>query len=192
MKNTQLRLINGLLFSTKDAAEALDLELASAKVACHRYARNGILIRLKKDLYMLEENWRTADVLQMYRIANRLQVPSYISLMTALAFYEITSQVQQGFTESVAVMRSKRIEIKDQVFRFTKLNPGLYGDFVKQKDFFIATPEKAFLDALYLTSINRYRLNTENLDIKKLDRQRLTILAKKFPQKTKELLKKVV
>ena len=78
-------------------ADILGIKPTSAIVLCARYVRKGLFLRLKKDLYVLKEKWHESSSSDYYRISNILQVPSYISLMTALSFYEVNTQVQRGF-----------------------------------------------------------------------------------------------
>ncbi len=42
------------------------------------------------------------------------------------------------------------VNIKGSIFNYSRIRPNLYFGFVKKDGFFIAGPEKAFLDALYL------------------------------------------
>jgi hypothetical protein len=110
--------------------------------------------------------------------------------MTALDYYEITTQVQRDFFESVAVKRTKEIQIDGSVFRYSKIAGNLYFGFKKEKGFFIATPEKALVDAFYLMSYGRYALDISALDSDKLDRNEILRLSMEFPSKTKNMLKK--
>jgi predicted transcriptional regulator of viral defense system len=159
MKSQKLKNIKKFYFSYEDIAKALGISLSSAKVTANRYVRHGLLVRVKKNIYVLREKWDAAGREDKFVIANLAQVPSYISLITALDYHEITTQVQRDFFESVVVKRTKEISVDHTVFRFTKINKDLYFGFVKYKGFFIATPEKAFLDALYLMSFGRYDLD---------------------------------
>ena len=53
-------------------------------------------------------------------LANLAQTPSYISLATALDYYELTTQIQRTFFESVALKRTKRINVDGHIFRYTR------------------------------------------------------------------------
>ena len=150
MKFIELKKIKKFWFGYEDIARALGISAASARVTASRYARQGILLRMKKNMYVLKEVWNAAGREDKFQLANMGQVPSYISLMTALDYYEITTQMQRDFFESVAVKRSKEIIMDGSVFRYVKLAANLYNEFKKEKNFFIATPEKALLDAFYL------------------------------------------
>lgn len=190
MKLVELKKIKNFWFGCDDIAKTLGISAASAKVTASRYARQGILLRVKNNMYMFREAWNAAGREDKFRLANMGQVPSYISLMTALDYYEITTQMQRNFFESVAVKRSKEINIDGSVFRYVKLAADLYSDFKKEKDFFIAAPEKALLDAFYMMSYGRYRLDLSSLDAAKLDRKEIKRLSRKFPLKTKNMLKR--
>jgi hypothetical protein len=66
----------------------------------------------------------------------------------------------------------------------------LYFGFKKENDFFIATREKALLDAFYLMSYGRYAIDLSALDADKLDRKEIRRLSRKFPMRTQNALKK--
>ena len=90
----------------------------------------------------------------------------------------------------MAIKRTKEINLNGSVFRYTKVNNDLYFGFKKEKDFFIATPEKALLDAFYLMSYGRYSLDISALDATKLDRDEIKRLGAGFPLKTRNMLEK--
>ena len=62
-----------------------------------------------------------------------------------------------------------------------------YG-FSREKEFFIATPEKAFLDAVYLMSLGRYNFDLASIDFNKLNMDEVVRLASQFPRKTQKML----
>lgn len=125
------------------------------------------------------------------KISNLLQVPSYVSFMTALAFYGVTTQVQRGFFENASLKRSRAFDTEGARFVFCKLKKEHYFDFVKKDDIFIATKEKAFIDAVYLKSFGKYEFDADSLDLAKLDRTRIKKVMAAFPAKTKGLVRKL-
>ena len=189
MKLQELNKIPKLYFGIADIAKALGISAASARVSASRYVKLGALVRIKRNIYVLREVWYEAGREEKFVFANLGQTPSYISLMTALAYYEITTQIQRDFLESIAVKRTKEIKVGDSLFRYTKITSALYFGFKKEKKFFIASPEKALLDAFYLISYGRYALDMSALDAEKLDRDEIRRQSEKFPIKTKEMLK---
>jgi len=190
MRIAELNKIKKFYFGYEDIARSLGISAASARVTASRYVRQGLLLRMKKNMYVLREVWNAAGREEKFQLANMGQVPSYISLTTALDYYEITTQLQRDFFESVAVKRSKEINLDGSVFRYAKVAGALYYGFKKEKNFFIATPEKALMDAIYLMSYGRYGLDISALDANKLDRKEVGRLSREFPSKTKNMLKK--
>ena len=190
MKQLELRKIDKAYFGYEEIARALGISKASARVSASRYTRQGLLLRLKKNLYVLREVWDASGREEKFSLANLGQVPSYISLMTALDYYEITNQIQRDLFESVAFKRSKEIKLKGALFRYVKVRKDLYFDFKKEKGFFIASPEKALLDAFYLMSYGRYALDISALDKGKLDMAEIRRLSRNFPLNTQNLLRK--
>lgn len=188
MKFFELNSINKIYFGHEEIPRVLGITLQSARVSANRYVKRGLLVRVKRNIYVLKEKWKTLEKEQKFVLANLVQVPSYISLMTALDYYEVTTQVQRDFIESVAVKRTKEIEIEGTIFNYTKINKSCYSGFSKKKEFFIATPEKAFLDAVYLMSLGRYNLDLASIDFSKLNMDEVDQLANQFPRKTQNVL----
>jgi predicted transcriptional regulator of viral defense system len=189
MKLNELRRIQKVYFGYEELARALGISLDSARVAASRYVKQGLLIRIKRNLYMLREVWQASGKEEKFLIANMGQVPSYISLTTALDYYDITTQIQRNIYESISVHRTKEIWINDNLFNYTKISSKLYFGFIKTNGFFIAIPEKALLDAFYLTSMGRYAIDISAIDISKFNIQKLKKLSDDFPQKTKTYLR---
>ena len=190
MKLKELNRIEKLYFGYEEIARVFGINLASARVTVSRYVRQGLLLRMKKNVYVRREVWNTAGIEDKFLLANLGQVPSYISLMTALEYYEITTQVLRNFFESVAVKRTKEIHMNGSVFRYTKIAGDYYYGFKRESGFFIAAPEKALLDAVYLMSYGRYSLDISSLDATKLDREEIKRLSMGFPLKTRNMLEK--
>jgi len=187
-KQTDLK--ERLFFTAQDVARAYGITLPSAHVLCTRYVRQGVFIRLKKNFYVLERNWERYGNREFFKIGNFLQVPSYVSCMSALAFYGITTQVQRGWFENITTRRSAKIEAGGVLFLYHKVQPRLYFGFTKQDGVFIASPEKAFLDAAYLHSLGLYPLDWSSLNLDALDKRGLVALLEPFSPQVKERIGK--
>lgn len=168
-------------FMIDDVAQALGISTASAAVLCSRYVKQGLLVRLKKGVYARKESLPNLRPSDLFSIANFLQVPSYVSLTTALSYYGVTTQLQRNFIESISIKRTLAFDRGALHFRYTRIKEELYSGFVKDQGSFVALPEKALLDACYLASLGRYSLDTSALDLEKLDRKRLIEMARPFP-----------
>jgi len=192
VKYLELRLLESrFYFTSQDVANLLGIKPSSATVLCSRYVKKGLFIRLKKDFYVMKERWQRNSTSEFFQIANVLQVPSYISLMTALSFYELTTQVQRKFFESVCIKRTAKYEVDGFLFNFYKLKRELYFDFIKQGDFFIATKEKALLDAIYLYSFGKYSFDVSSIDMAKIDLKKIKKLLIKYPERTKGAFERI-
>ncbi len=192
MNYLKLRELNNkVYFGIEDLADLLKIKPESAKVLCSRYAKNGFFVRVKRNFYVLSEAWEKFGTEDFLKVANLLQTPSYISLLTALSAYELTTQVQQNYIESVCLKRSIKINISGASFNYYKLKKEHYFDFIKKDGIFIATKEKAFVDSVYLYSFGKYRLDFDSLSLEKLSRSRLKDIIKHYPDKTQRLIKKL-
>ena len=191
MKLAKLRAIPTLCLTVDDVARALSSRPASARVFCARAVKSGELLRLKRNRYMLRERWAHLASEERWQVANLLQVPSYVSLMTALGHYELTTQLQPDYIESVAIYRTQERSVGNTLFRYAKVAAPLYFGFVKQESYFIATPEKALLDCLYLASLQRYHLDWQDLDLGRVKRPLVQRLLTRYPARTRRLWKQV-
>lgn len=180
-----------LYFTVEDLQELLGIATGSARNLCSRYSQKGLFVRLKNNLYILEEKWSNLTREDFLKISNFLQVPSYISFMTALSLYEVTTQIPRDFFESASLKRSVRFDIRGVAFNFYKLKKKYYFDFIKKDDIFIATKEKAFIDSVYLYSFGKYKIDFSSLDLDKLDKNKITEILKLYPQKTKNIVRRL-
>jgi hypothetical protein len=187
MNYPKLKKIKKEYFGYEELFRALNITLSSARVTCTRLVRQGILVRLKRNLYILKDRWDALPRQGKFILANVIQTPSYISLMTALDYYEVTTQLQRDFIESIAIRRTKTVEIDKNIFNYSKISPSLYFGFYKENKFFIASPEKAFLDSLYFMSLKRYKFDLTSIDFGKLNIRLIHKILKKYPRKTQKL-----
>jgi len=190
MTYERLLRISKPFFTPHDVAHALDIKLASAEVLCTRYVKRGLLTRLKRGLYAKTETLAHMGQTDLFCIANILQVPSYISLMTALAYYGMAAQAPRGFIESISIKRTRAFEMGSPSFHYIKIRPDLYRDFVKRDGFFIALPEKAVMDSLYLASMGRYDFDASALDLTRIDEETLAAFSAAYPPKAKKYLER--
>ena len=186
-----LKLKDKFYFGVDDLQELFKIKHGSARVLCSRYVKKGFFVRLKKNFYVLNETWENFNEDSLLKIANILQVPSYVSFMTALSVYGLTSQVQKDFLESASLKRSQKNNIKGTAFNYYKLKKQHYSGFIKKDGIFIATKEKAFIDAVYLYSFGKYKFDFNSIDMEKLNKNKLKEIIKKYPERTKNVLKKL-
>ena len=182
---------NKLYFNIQDVAGLLDITDDSAKVQCSRYYQKGLFLRLKRNFYILKSKWDELETSDFFKITNVLQVPSYISFMTALTFYEVSTQVQRNYFESACIKRTKKYEINEASFNYYILKPDYYFGFTKADNIFIAQKEKALIDCIYMYINGKYKFDMSSIDISKISQNKLKKLLKKYPDKIAAKVKKI-
>lgn len=170
-------------FSIQDIARERQISEPSARVYCSRAVQSGKIYRVKNNLYVARETWLTSGIADRYSLSNLIQVPSYISLTTALSYYETTTQVYQEAYEAIATRRSIRYEVAGIPFTFQKVNRKYYQGYVLRNGYFIATREKALADILYLSSLGRYSFDFSALEIEKFDLGQLAEYLEIYPER---------
>ena len=130
-----------------------------------RWQKQGLILKLKKGLYILNKNDRKINPSRVF-IANQLYSPSYISTEYALSFYELIPERVEDIT---SITTKKTISFKNDLgfFRYQHINIGCFVGFIQLKDennlpFFIAEPEKAIVDFLYL-NLKALKLDTSDI-----------------------------
>ena len=61
MKLIEIQKIDKLYFGHEEIARVLGISEASSKVTASRYAKKGLLLRIKKNMYVLRERWIAAE-----------------------------------------------------------------------------------------------------------------------------------
>lgn len=163
------------MFSSQDIRSILNIKNDNTLYkTTEGLVKSGVLKKIAKGRYYLLFN--KPDELQ---IANFLYSPSYISFESALNFYGILIQSSYPIT-SATPLRTFRAIIDEREFTYSHLGPNLYFGYVKKSDIFIASPEKALADELYLVSKGIRNIDTAELDLRMIDKERFMIIVKKF------------
>ena len=162
-------------FSVADLEKITGLERSSLKVKLNRLLKQEVLVRLKRGVYQLSLN--TIDV---KRVANQLYYPSYLSFESALSAYGVLSQIP--YTQTFATIRkSKKMVIWETEVEFTQLKKDLFFGYKLENGIYIAEPEKALLDQIYLVKRGKRSINFDELDLRVINRAKLNEYRKKFP-----------
>lgn len=181
----------GLLLS--GAVDAMDV-----RKQLSRWTAAGKLIQLRRGLYCLAPPYQK-QVPHSFLIANHLQRGSYVSLQSALSFYNMIPEGVPA-TTSLSTGRPEHLNTPLGVYSFRHIQLAWLTAYrlvevVNGQRAFVATPEKALLDLLYLQTgsdtLEYLRaLRLQNLD--QLDTVRLEALAKQSGQSRVERALKIV
>ncbi len=159
----------------REVARLLEISPASRKVTLCRLVKRKILRRLRRDLY--EVILKPSDILE---VANTLSQPSYISFTYALGESGILNQIPYEI-EFASIKKTKRIEMRGRPIIFRKIDKKLFFGYAIKNNIFIAEPEKALLDTLYLKLKGLVNLREEELNLTHLSKDTLVRMSKKFP-----------
>ena len=129
----------------------------------HYYTKGGKILNPRKGVYAKLKYDEQEMACSLFR-------PSYISLEYVLGRAGVVFQWDDTVT-SVSYL-SREVDVDGKIYRFRKINPeiwvGMEG--IEQRDgVAMATPEKAFLDTVYLSAGNCYFDNLRPLSIKKIN-----------------------
>jgi predicted transcriptional regulator of viral defense system len=137
----------GFLAGRGESLPALRLQLS-------RWVKAGKLIQLAKGLYTLAEPYRKRAA-HPFLLANAMKKASYVSLQSALAYFGMIPEHVPTVT-SVTTQRPARVDTPLGRFLFRHIKRNWFSGY-SQVDLgagqkaFIAAPEKALLDLVYLT-----------------------------------------
>lgn len=121
------------------------------------YVHTDRLLNPRKGIY-------AKDGFDPLELANILYTPSYISLEYVLQRSGIVFQYDSSYT-SVSYL-SRNIEINENIFNYRRIKENILMNttgIIKNNNINMATPERAFLDILYLNK-DFYVDNTKPLD----------------------------
>jgi predicted transcriptional regulator of viral defense system len=154
----------------------------------------GYIKLLAGGYYILAD--RAMDEMVLFMVANKIYEPSYVSLESALAYYEIIPETVLGVT-SVSSRKTKQYESAWGVFSYRSVKPQyMIGYQVIENTpgikFKIAYLEKALMDYLYLNSEIQSLADFEGLRWNRtqllglLDHSKFTRYVKLFDKKALE------
>jgi predicted transcriptional regulator of viral defense system len=126
-----------------------------------RWVKSGNLIQLRRGLYALSERYQKIPP-HPFLIANRLKRASYVSLQSALGYHGLIPEHVPSIT-SVTTGRPEKLTNPLGAYIFKHIKKKLFLgykliDLGDRQSAFVAVPEKALLDLLYLTP------DSDNLD----------------------------
>jgi len=174
-----------ILFTPKEFERVFDVSATTASQFIHAYRKKQYFAKVRNGLYAVEGNRPPTSFL-----ANKIYRPSYVSLETALSYYGIIPETVYSIT-SVTSKPTRAFEAFGLDFSYTRIKQAAFcGYTTKQENgltFFLAEPEKALADFLYLVSLGKKTLN-DRTDARGLDKQKVVDYATLFRRPKMEAL----
>lgn len=137
---------NKTVFTFKDIVLLWgESDVSFIKKKINRYVKAGKINSIRKGIYSKDKNYNK------YELATKIYTPSYISFETVLGSAGITFQLYSQIF--VASYQTKEIECDGQKYSFNKIKDEIITNqagIETRENHSIATPERAFLDVIYL------------------------------------------
>ena len=145
--------VRDMPFFSSDVAEIFSTSPRTLRNQFSRWKKQGLLVELKRGLYILGKGDRQTT-LSRQAIAAVIYQPSYISMESALSHYRMIPE-RVDTVMSVSPKKTMVFRNPEGTFSYRNLQISLNFGFIAKKDengypYFIAEPEKALLDYLYL------------------------------------------
>jgi len=172
--------------SGREIARILNISPKNRKVSLSRLTKRKILRRLRRNLY--EVTLKPSDLLET---ANSIYQPSYLSFTYCLGKLGMLNQIAYEI-EFATPKKTKRIEIRNRNIIFRKIKKELFFGYTLKDNIFIAEPEKALLDTLYLKTKGLTAINESELNLGDIRKQKFITMSKKFPLKVQQAARKLL
>jgi predicted transcriptional regulator of viral defense system len=170
-----LRRLGKSWYTISDLQKIIGLARPSLRVFLSRWTKARRLERVRQGVYRLP-----GTPLDLERFATEYYFPAYLSFESALARYGILSQVPYALTFATT-RRSRRLRLAEAELEYRQVQPDLYFGFEQEGGVYVARPEKALLDQLYMVARGRARLELEALNLRPLRRGILRRYARAYP-----------
>lgn len=178
--------LNKPYFTVADFEKILEMERDSLYVILNRLVEKRVLTRLKRDVYA-----STFQRLDIARIANELYYPSYLSFESALSRFGIVNQIP--YTLTFATNRpTKKLTIGGRVVEYKKLKSNCFFGYTLEDGVYIAEPEKAVLDQIYLMSKGKVAKDTREWSLVRMDKTKFLQYSRRFPKSVQAQAKSLV
>jgi predicted transcriptional regulator of viral defense system len=175
----ELEALGKEIFSMKDLRKLFPQE-SNLKMSVKRMLDAGVLMQVTRSIYTLK-----GEPLDIEKVATQLYYPSYISFESALSKYGIINQGLYGLTLATS-RHSKKFTLAGVDCEYSQLKPTLFFGFDLVSGTYLAQPEKAFLDQLYLMILGKRTGNTLEWDLDPLDDKRLKAYLKFYNRHVQE------
>lgn len=183
----KINLLKKPFFTVADLAKLLDKKRKGIYLVVHRLTKGGVIKVIVPGTYRLTDKFSNFTM-----IANQLYWPSYLSFETALANYGILNQIPYILTFATTRKPKTTILENQQEVCYRRIKKDFFFGYRRITDVYLAEPEKALLDQLYMVSKGKTTLDYDELNLKDLKKTLFLKYAKKFPKPTQKLARELV
>ncbi len=173
-------------FSLNDLKKFYAGSKESLKTLLSNWTKKGMISNLGRGYYTF--NLSAVDYLHLAVMFDNY---SYVSFEYALSYYNLIDQAPSVVTLATK-KRSKKIEMGNWTFEYSRLRDDLFFGYELKNKIYIASPEKALADLIYLISRGKRLVELDTLDISKINKKKLNSILKKFPDYTIKKMKELI
>ena len=179
------------VFTVFSLADIRQVEPEFHRRRLNEWQEKGHISKLVRGQYIFRD--LAIDEKVLFEIANRIYPPSYVSFEMALAHYGLIPESVYGVT-SASTRKTMRFRTNVGDFIYRTIHPRLYFGYqivaYGEKTFKLASPEKAFLELLYIKPELRdeaafagMRVDRETF-VALMDHARMSAQLERFEQKS--------
>ena len=133
------------VFTLSDISKLVGKPRTQTKIILHRLMKRKLITRIERGKYYLDAH--------PFAVSSNITFPSYISFLTALNYYELTTQISKIIFIATNKFK-KSLTLENYAVEFIKINKDRFFGYKRErfhgKFLFIGDVEKVILDSLYL------------------------------------------
>jgi len=150
-----------------------------------RWIKSGVLERIARGIYA-----SPGTNIEIEKVASFLYPPNYLSFESALASYGILNLIPYTLTFATT-RRTKTYKFQGKEVLFRQIKKSLFFGYEEKKGIYIASPEKAFLDQVYMVKKGLASFPTNEIDIKRLSKTKIKKILPSFPGNVRDFVEDI-
>jgi len=164
-------------FSQFDVFSVKEIELVMpgfSKMNLVNWQKKNYIIKIRNGYYRFSGQPETEK--ELFVVANKIYQPSYVSLETALAYYNL---IPEGvfMVQSITTLKTQIFKNPLSTFQYHNIKKSAFTGYDFEMDkksvFRIASPEKALLDLFYLKGMGAKMEDIESLRLNRFSLEKM-------------------
>lgn len=177
------------IFTTREFANSVNIRADSASRKLNSLAKDKAIIRGTKGLWFNDKHPNFSPLLLVPYILGKEQ--GYVSFLSALNYHGVLSQIPQKILIATTG-HARAVKIDSLQFELIQIKPEFMRHGIEWREYFaLASPEKALLDCLYLSSRKGKRFyHLPELSLIKKAKLKALLKQHNFPESIKNYILK--
>lgn len=141
--------IDRLVFTTRELSAIMGVSLSSATQSLNRLEEKGVVKRVMRGVWAMASDRRFSPFMLVQYLSAYHRC--YVSFVSALHIHGIINQIPQVITVA-STSHTRKVKTPAGVYLVHQIEPYFFDgfDWHESGNFLIASPEKAFVDCLYI------------------------------------------